>query len=505
MKKLNQLTSLVLFVFVAFLVSCEKETTIEEQASAIAQEVADIKEAKEAFLKQNKSINLLTGKPENLQAKGSSTSNYFIDWKNSKKVKFKKGVDILSTPVVRKFVDKREGSFIASFKNGDKIEHRFFMVYRKKGAEDSNSFSGYILKFTIDTKFEALYRYKRGILIAVYVPKKSKFQHRTNGLDCSPAPEEMLDLLRKRGDGGDGGYDGGDVVHLGCVYLVGRLKQATHSSVGGFGRHWHNPSVDAYNSFQRLVQSVINGSGVEESSSSEDDSSSDDSNSSGSSDSDSDDFKDEPEEKIIDSLKGKAECVYNKMVDGKGNINWILENFKDKDNKPSEFNLKLVMSTELPDGVNGKFSENGKEFIIKINANTLSNRTSLEVARTILHEAIHARLREFARRKNSNATNFPGVYNYYRIYGKNWDHQQMADYYRKTIAKGLKKFDNAKHTDEFYEDLAWRGLIAVPDLNRNTGNSKIYTEAWKKLTTTEQDRVKNNMEVEKATGNKNCE
>jgi hypothetical protein len=163
------------------------------------------------------------------------------------------------------------------------------------------------------------------------------------------------------------------------------------------------------------------------------------------------------------------------------------------------------MSTDLPSGTNGRFSENGYDFTVEINGNTLSNRTSLEVAGTILHEGIHARLREFARRGNSNATTFPGIYDYYRIYEKNWDHQQMADYYRSTIAKGLKQFDNGQHTDQFYSDLAWRGLIAIKDLNGNTGNVSIYTEAWKKLTTLEQNRIKDNMKNEKDNGTKTCQ
>ena len=59
------------------------------------------------------------------------------------------------------------------------------------------------------------------------------------------------------------------------------------------------------------------------------------------------------EEQIIDSLTGKAKCVYKKMVDNNNNINWILKNFNDG-SKPSEFDLKLVMATDLPNNVNGR-------------------------------------------------------------------------------------------------------------------------------------------------------
>lgn len=212
----------------------------------------------------------------------------------------------------------------------------------------------------------------------------------------------------------------------------------------------------------------------------------------------------EEEEQIINELTGKADCVYQKMVDNKNNINWILKNFKDG-NTPSQFNLKFVMSTTLSNTTNASTSKNGNMFTIKINANTLSDRTSLGLARTIIHEGIHARLREFLHRKGGTLSkeDFPGVYEYFRTYGKNWDHQQMADYYRSTIAKGLMQFDNGQHSDQFYDDMAWEGLANIVDANNKP--DQIYTEAWKKLTVEEQNRIKSAIANEKENGNKTCE
>ena len=95
------------------------------------------------------------------------------------------------------------------------------------------------------------------------------------------------------------------------------------------------------------------------------------------------------------------------------------------------------------------------------------------------------------------------VYDFFRKYKRNWDHQQMASYYRSTIAKGLKQFDKAQHSDEFYDALAWEGLANIVDKNGN--KDKIYTEAWKKLTQTEKDRVKKIVKNEKENGNKICQ
>ena len=97
---------------------------------------------------------------------------------------------------------------------------------------------------------------------------------------------------------------------------------------------------------------------------------------------------------------------------------------------------------------------------------------------------------------------FPGIYEYYKNYKSNWDHQQMAAHYRGSIAKGLKQFDNGQHSDAFYNALAWEGLSEVKDLNGN--QDRIYTEAWKKLSPSEQKSVLDIITNHKKNGSKNC-
>jgi hypothetical protein len=201
-------------------------------------------------------------------------------------------------------------------------------------------------------------------------------------------------------------------------------------------------------------------------------------------------------------LTGKAKCVYGKMVDSKGNINWILENFKDG-NKPSKFDLKFVMATDLPNSINGQTSNLVNNTItIKINSNMLSGRTNLEVARTILHEGIHARLKEFMYRNGNSTISFPGIYDFYR-FEKNWSHQQMASYYRSTIAEGLKQFDNGQHLDSYYNALAWVGLNKNLTDHNNQG-ATYNTLAWDSLSTSEQKTILNTINDEKNNGSKNC-
>ncbi|MFZ3575828.1 hypothetical protein [Tenacibaculum finnmarkense] len=213
-------------------------------------------------------------------------------------------------------------------------------------------------------------------------------------------------------------------------------------------------------------------------------------------------LKDDFDQIDASKLTGKAECVYNKMVDNNNNINWILNNFKDGI-RPSEFDLKFVMATDLPNSVNGRtLPANNNTIVIKINSNTLSDRTSLEVARTILHEGIHARLEEFAKRDGSNATDFPGIYDYYWRNNKNtWSHQQMAAHYIGTIAKGLKQYDNAEHSNQYYNDLAWNGLYKI---SNGANNPPIFTDAWNTLTPSEKTRIKNTISSEHTNGSKIC-
>ncbi|AUS04775.1 hypothetical protein [Pseudotamlana carrageenivorans] len=81
----------------------------------------------------------------------------------------------------------------------------------------------------------------------------------------------------------------------------------------------------------------------------------------------------------------------------------------------------------------------------------------------------------------------------------------MANHYRNTIAKGLKQYDKGQHSDQFYNDMAWEGLANIPDHNSTNVHDQIYTEAWKKLTSVEQNRIKNTITTEKMNGNKTCE
>ncbi|PIA79062.1 hypothetical protein BFR04_05945 [Gaetbulibacter sp. 4G1] len=136
------------------------------------------------------------------------------------------------------------------------------------------------------------------------------------------------------------------------------------------------------------------------------------------------------------------------------------------------------------------FTRPPEDYVIDIvlNGNSLKDasyqkRPNLLVAKTIIHEVIHAEMfRKLISLANNNGNidvtslnqmlqqgDYPGMLDYYFRYGNtpnsNWQHQQMAAHYRETIARMLQEFDTGNAVPEnqqpqqLYLDLSWEGLI----------------------------------------------
>ncbi|MET2986451.1 hypothetical protein [Aureibaculum conchae] len=58
----------------------------------------------------------------------------------------------------------------------------------------------------------------------------------------------------------------------------------------------------------------------------------------------------------------------------------------------------------------------------------------------------------------------------------------MATHYIETMGDMLNEFDNSQHSDQFYEDIAWEGLMY------ENGSNAIYT--WTSKTEEEKDRIR---------------
>jgi len=209
------------------------------------------------------------------------------------------------------------------------------------------------------------------------------------------------------------------------------------------------------------------------------------------------------EDKIFNELTGKALCVYEELEELSGGFRNAIKKF---DGKFPVSHLNFIMEdlgntraeTRAPDGAGGS-----PDYVITIALNNNSNihgvnyRPNLMTAKTIAHEVIHAEMFRKLLSVLDNGGNiagvtrqnvldaldgdFPGMYDYYRRH-KNWQHQQMATHYRGSIADILKEFDNNQHSNQFYLDLAWEGLIY------EQGDKAIYI--WTSQPQDEKDRIK---------------
>jgi hypothetical protein len=152
-----------------------------------------------------------------------------------------------------------------------------------------------------------------------------------------------------------------------------------------------------------------------------------------------------------------------------------------------------------------------KNYMINImfNPNNLG-RPQLDIARTFIHELLHAeiyrKLLSCANLPNVNINNytntqwqtyinnlknnFPGLFDYYMRYEysvpkgqqiSDAQHQVMAQHYRQIIVEVLKQFDNNIHSDEIYNSLAWIGLMGEGQVDSTTGLPQVPSVAWNKL------------------------
>ncbi len=211
-------------------------------------------------------------------------------------------------------------------------------------------------------------------------------------------------------------------------------------------------------------------------------------------------FRGEEEEVQIikdPSFEGtKADCVYEKLVNLSGGFKNAIKKF---DGDFPVAHLRFKVDYDLADTTNA-ITRDGGEFLIEIlfNGNTLNDRTILGLARTFLHEVIHAEMYRKVKSVNGSIseTDFPGIYDYYRRHIKNWQHEQMASHYRNSIARMLQEFDTGipltsqQSPDQFYLDMSWVGLQK--------------TLAWDNLDDYEKTRLVNSIVYYESNGNKTC-
>lgn len=187
---------------------------------------------------------------------------------------------------------------------------------------------------------------------------------------------------------------------------------------------------------------------------------------------------------IINELTGKALCVYNKL---KSSSNGFKNAIKKFDGDFPVAHLKFEIDDTMSSNTKKAITRPPENYVIDIvlNGNPIKDasyqkRPNLLVAKTIIHEVIHAEIfRKILSLANDNGEidvalaeqmlqqgDYPGILDYYTRFGINgFQHQQMAAHYRETIGRILQEFDTGiavpdnQQPSQLYLDLAWEGLI----------------------------------------------
>ncbi|WP_019037863.1 hypothetical protein [Psychroflexus tropicus] len=213
------------------------------------------------------------------------------------------------------------------------------------------------------------------------------------------------------------------------------------------------------------------------------------------------------EDRIINNLEGKSLEVYNNLKNLSSDFKNLIKKFE-----PTfpvshlKFDLGDLGTargqTIAPNSSPGTPNSPNYVITVRLNNNTspsgVDQRPELLVAKTIIHEVIHAEMyRKLLSVLDSGGTitgvtrqdildaldgDFPGMYDYYRRH-KNWQHQQMATHYRETLASALQEYDTGipvpdnQQPAQLYMDLSWEGL-RYPNI-----------DTWSNLSETEKERI----------------
>ncbi|WP_139225557.1 hypothetical protein [Flavobacterium succinicans] len=185
------------------------------------------------------------------------------------------------------------------------------------------------------------------------------------------------------------------------------------------------------------------------------------------------------DDQIIVELTGKVKCIYDKLMNSNSGFKNAIQKF---DGEFPVSHLKFINTTSLPNNINATTHPPLNYLItIEVNDNNLS-RPNLSIARTLIHETIHAEMfRKILsilenggdlngltidewNQKLSNG-DYLGIYDYYSRFGINgMQHKQMAAHYRTTISDYLKEFQPGL-SESIYASLAWEGLKGTTSWN----------------------------------------
>ena len=194
---------------------------------------------------------------------------------------------------------------------------------------------------------------------------------------------------------------------------------------------------------------------------------------------------------------GLSPCIQNVVNDiqklsSKSTVGGIINKFCDGLNKTMNWNLA---DKSLPAGQYGATSQFYNtatgEVTTFLDPSKYQTATTISVARTILHESIHAYLIALSRTDpTSYGKTYTDMINDYSQQkfggdGNAIQHEEFVRDFRISIAKALQEFGESKgysHSQQFYSDMAWGGLQG--------------TTVFQKLQISDQKRINNVVEIE---------
>lgn len=113
-------------------------------------------------------------------------------------------------------------------------------------------------------------------------------------------------------------------------------------------------------------------------------------------------------------------------------------------------------------------------YVTNISPSYKNSATKLSIARTILHEALHTYLislvDDVVLTGSTDVTNFPLLWN--ALVNQTYDnnpnalhHEIIGRSFVDPLKDAIKEYDNATHSDQFYEDIAWGALENTSTFN----------------------------------------
>ena len=197
-------------------------------------------------------------------------------------------------------------------------------------------------------------------------------------------------------------------------------------------------------------------------------------------------------------MKSRGGCVYE-LIGGTMRFQNLV---KDYDRNGGTVNLSFVLGQTSSTTYNAVTTSAPPFDRVTITMDTrylASSARTIEIARTLFHEAIHAKIYSYLRQiggyKYLAPDNFPTLYDEYVDYvstgsklsaGTAAQHEYMAKRYVDLIAKGVQQFDtrnknNPEVTFDHYRALAWVGLTNTKVWNSKTKDQRDIIIARRKF------------------------